>query len=862
MAPRRRARIRARFPKFDAVFGQTAHARLVVPTVRPPFAHDFARHCAAGLAALPTLALPAFAAAAEDTAVTVGSLYSHEIMLTALLTGVLTVAVASAVGMMRVRTRQEREIDRLKAENRDIRALADRAEGLLDAGDQLVVVWSGPEEPPVIVGSLDPAAGAPKARGSFLAFGSWLSRESAADLDHRIAALRERGTPFAIELATTSHTYIEAIGRIGGGRPFVRFRDLSAERIAFADLKERHQHLVGEVQTIRAMLDAAPMPVWLRDASGKITWVNPAYAQAVEASDPDAAAVRGLELLDRAATDAVARLRVQAPTVHARLPLVAAGQRRVFDVVDVAGRDGSAGIATDISDLERIQAELRRTIDFHARTLDQLATAVAIFGADKRLEFYNAAYRGLWNLDTAFLDGRPEDSRILDQLRAARKLPEQADFRLWKKEMLAAYQSLEAREHWWHLPDGQTLRVIANPHPQGGVTYVYENVTERLELEKRHNALVRVQGETLDHLNEAVAVFGSDGRLRLWNPPFVQFWALDENRLAARPHISEVIGDCSRLHDHAQSWLEVKLAVTGLADNRTRLVGRMDRRDGLTLEYAAVPLPDGATMVTFTNVTDSVNVERALMEKNEALEEADRIKTDFVGLVSYELRSPLTNIIGFAHLLADNKTGPLNDKQRDYAGHIMTSSQALMIIVDDILDLATIDAGIMKLDLVETDVAAAVSGAVEGVRDRLDAAAIRLATRIAPDVGSFVADQKRVRQILFNLLSNAIRFSPEGGEVRVSAVRDGDDLVLSVEDDGIGIPADQLRTVFDRFHARRQGPNRGGAGLGLSIVKSFVELHGGSIAIHSAEGHGTAVTCRFPGARHLDDPVVTHTAAE
>lgn len=770
---------------------------------------------------------------------------SHEIVLTAALTGVLAVAVASAVGMMRARTRAEQAIERLLIENADLKAQADRAEALLDSEDQLVLVWNGADEPPVLVGSLAATAGAPKSRARFLAFGSWLSHDSAAELDRRVAQLRERGVPFAIELLTQTQTYIEAAGRVGGGRPFLRFRDLSAERAGFAELKDRHQQLTRDVGTMRALFEAMPMPVWLRSPEGRLVWANPAYAKAVEAADVPTAVTEDLELLDRDGIDTIERERRAGPVVRTRLPVVAAGQRRVYEVVDVASEGGRAGIATDMSDLERIQAELRRTIDFHARTLDQLATAVAIFGADKHLQFYNAAYRALWNLDTAFLESAPEDSAVLDQLRAARRLPEQADFRLWKRDVLGAYQSLEAREHWWHLPDGQTLRVIANPHPQGGVTYIYENVTERLELEKRHNALVRVQGETLDHLSEGVAVFGSDGRLRLWNPTFAAFWQLDEAALALRPHVTEVLKRCAEVHDSPEVWQRMKLAVTGL-DDRTRYGGPMERRDGSVLEFAVVPLPDGATLITFANVTDTVNVERALMEMNEALEEADRIKTDFVGLVSYEMRSPLTNIIGFAHLLGDPKTGPLNEKQQEYTGHITTSSQALMVIIDDILDLATIDAGIMQLDLAEVDVARTIASAVDGIRDRLAASDLDLVTEVAPNCGGILADERRIRQILFNLLSNAIRFSNPGGEIRLAALRTGEWLRIAIEDHGIGIPEDQIKSVFSRFHARRKGPHRGGAGLGLSVVKSFVELHGGSVTIRSAEGQGTVVECAFP----------------
>jgi signal transduction histidine kinase len=798
--------------------------------------------------------------AAADAANEIASdIASHEIMLTATLTGVVIVAVASVVGMMRARVKAEETIDRIRADAADLKMRVDRAEIMLNAEDQVTLAWGHADEPPMLMGSLG-SGGSPKSRSAFVAFGTWLSPLAAGRLERAITALRETGTGFQLELEMIRGGQIEAVGRAGGGRPYVRFRDLSAERMHHAELKDRYQRLSETVASFRTLLDSLDMPIWCRDGAGRLTWVNSAYVKAVDKPDPEAVLRAGDELLDATGRKLIGREHDAKAVVTSRLPVIFAGQRRIYDVVDVITRDGTAGIATDVSALENIQAELRRTVDFHARTLDQLATAVAIFGADKRLQFYNAAYRSLWGLDPAFLDGSPEDGVILDEIRAARKLPEQADFRGWKRDLLSTYQALEAREHWWHLPDGQTLRVIANPHPQGGVTYVYENVTERLELEKRNNALVSVQGETLDHLSEGVAVFGSDGKLRLWNPPFAALWRLDRSTLAGLPHISDIITWCGMLHDAPETWRRVQQAVAGLADSRIRFDGRMDRRDGTVLEYATVPLPDGATLLTFVNITDTVNVERALTEKAEALMEADRLKTDFVGLVSYELRSPLTNIIGFAHLLSDPRFGELNPKQHDYTQHIMTSSQALMTIVDDILDLATVDAGIMELQLSEVDIGQTIFAAIEGVKDRLEASRLQLATDIPVGLGSFEADEKRIRQLMFNLIANAVRFSSEGGTVRVTAKREGADIVLTVADEGAGIPEDQLRSVFDRFFARRQGPHRSGAGLGLSVVKSFVELHGGRIEITSVEGRGTTVTCRFPERQQAGEPAVSRAS--
>lgn len=760
--------------------------------------------------------------------------------------GAICIAVVSAAALIRARRAAEDDRARLIRENADLKLAADRSEAALNADDQRIVIWGGPDEAPLIMGNLPGSVGVPRGQAAFLAFGQWLDASSAQLLEIRGRALRERGEAFGEILKTQDGVDIEAIGRVNGSRCFIRFRNLSRERTQFAELSREYDRQRSLLSTFHGLLEKLSMPAWARDGAGHLIWANPAYAKAVDAADPGRAVTDGIELLDTTARTAIAQSRADGPMFQRRLSVVVSGARRVFDVVDVATPSGSAGIATDVSELEKVQVELRRTIQSHSRTLDQLATAVAIFGADKRLRFYNAAYRSLFGLDTGFLETGPDDGAVLDQLRMLRKLPEQADYRTWKRDMLASYQAMEARESWWHLPTGETLRVIANPHPQGGITYVYENVTEQIELESRYNTLTRVQGETLDHLSEGVAVFGSDGRLRLSNPAFGTLWKLPDDFVTGRPHINDVVSQCLALHGDREAWDNVRLAVTGLADKRTRHTGRLDRRDGAVIDFTTVPLPDGATLITFVNVTDSVNVERALMEKNDALQEADQLKNAFIQHVSYELRSPLTNIIGFAQLLGDDNAGPLSFKQREYTGYILDSSSALLTIINDILDLATVDAGIMELDLRDVDIRATVEAATLGLKDRLSEAQITLNIDVPDDIGHFVADERRIRQVLYNLLSNAIAFSETGGEIALACRRTDTSILFKVTDNGDGIPPDYIDTVFERFESRNSGGRRRGPGLGLSIVKSFVELHGGSVEIHSAVGEGTTVVCTLP----------------
>jgi signal transduction histidine kinase len=334
--------------------------------------------------------------------------------------------------------------------------------------------------------------------------------------------------------------------------------------------------------------------------------------------------------------------------------------------------------------------------------------------------------------------------------------------------------------------------------------------------------------------------------LRLYNQAFAAIWRLAPAELEGEPHIDDIISACRPLYNVPQEWERAKAAVTAIFAERRAYESQFDRPDGSVIACAALPLPDGGTLITYNDVTDSKRVERALIDRNEALEAADRIKTTFIGHVSYELRTPLTNIIGFTELLMQPAAEALTRKQREYLNDILASSSTLLAIIDDILDLITIDAGALELKLTPVKVAGIVEAAVLGVRDRATRERLNIDVRIDEGAEEFIADEARVRQVLYNLLSNAIGFSKPGDTVTVSAWREAGMMAFAVEDQGVGIPKEEQRRVFDRFESRSQGSKHRGAGLGLSIVKSLVELHGGVMALESEPGRGTRVTVRFP----------------
>ncbi len=754
-------------------------------------------------------------------------------------------ATAATFLHMAGRKSAEKRESALAGELNAVRARLDRAEVFLAAESHITICWGYAHDEPDIEGEVTLLTDVAPAR-RVLAFGAWLAPQAAQQLERVVERLRLRGEAFRLPLVTLTGRHLEAEGRAVAGRAVLRIRDVSGDRLELTRLREAYGQVMIERDGLRAMLDAAPGPAWLRDGQGRLTWVNRAYVRAVEGNRRDEVLDAGTELLDQTVRNAVTEARGRAETWRARVAAVVAGQRHMLDVTDVPLENGSGGLATDVSELEQVRADLGRQMDAHARTLDQLSTAVAIFDQSRRLAFYNTAYRQLWSLDAAFLDQHPADSEILDRLRAEGRLPEQADFRSWKAGLMEAYQSVETSEQVWYLPGARTLRTVINPNPQGGVTYLFDDVTERFHLESSFNALTRVQSETLDSLKEGVAVFGTDGRLKLFNPAFTTLWRCDAAALAERPHFDQVMRACMALHDRREDWDDLRSLVAGLQDARTGFERRFARRDGSIVDCVTAPLPDGATLLTFIDVTAGVSVERALTERNQALLDAEKLRNDFVHHVSYELRSPLTNIIGFIQLLGDGAVGPLNTKQREYTGYVLKSSAALLAIINDILDLASIDTDAMELSLESVDIRTTIAAATEGLQDRLAESSIHLNIVALDDIGSFRADGKRIRQVLFNLLSNAIGFSEPGQTVTLAALRRPGEIVFKVTDQGRGIPLDVLDHVFDRFHTHTVGSRHRGVGLGLSIVRSFVELHGGDVHIESAPGEGTIVTCVFP----------------
>ncbi len=730
----------------------------------------------------------------------------------------------------------------------DLELYLNEAEAALKSEPHLLFTWRGrTERPDRMTGSMHGTAHVPTEIEQFIDFTKWLEPDSASVIRESLATLLDQGLAFNFGIKTIEGDLLDADGRTAGGLATLRIRPLSGERRQVTELTYDARKLAKQVERLSAVLDGAPFPIWIKDKDNALQWVNQSYVRSTDASGLDEVLKSNIRIakdedIDRSVTHDPDD---EQKGFAGRINTVLNGSMRAIDVYELKQNANVAGFAIDVTEVAAAEKELERHIKAHTETLNRIDTAIAIFGPDQRLRFYNSAYTKLWSFEETWLASKPGDGEILDALRAQRNIPEQVNYREWRDKQLSIYTTLEPQEAYWYLPDGRSLKVVSEQHPFGGISYLYENLTKEFQLESRYNELFGVQRETLDNLAEAVSLFGPDGRLKLYNPAFAKFWALADQFLGDQPHI-DMLAQVPTLGPDARSaWQDIRFAITAIGENRKVIDGRTIHT-GHVLRYRAVPLPDGNSLVTFTDVSDAAKAEQALRDRADALEAADRLKTSFLENISYEIRTPLTSIVGFAETLEFGLAGPLTPKQKDYVNNIHQSSNDLKAIIDGIIDLSTIDAGAMELQLVSVDVEKLMAGVAEAANAQLTKRQLSVGIEIGNEAETLVADEKRLEQIIAHLLSNAIGFSPQGGVIRMGARRVRDQMQVWVADQGQGMDPDFQKKAFERFQSKPLPGSHRGAGLGLALVKSFTELHGGRVSLASKIEQGTTVVCTFP----------------
>ena len=691
--------------------------------------------------------------------------------------------------------------------------------------------------------------------------GKGLPRETLDQLGQKITTAQKSGAPFEMAVAAAgSNRRLRIEGRladpqtIAPGAVLLWFYDATESETRMASLAEAEAETRRAFDALSGLIEAAPIPMWFRREDLSLLLVNSAYVEAVGGSSAADVVQAGQELVET--VDGLTPLAVAARAFESNTPsrrtvtTTIAGTRRAMEIVDlpIRGR-GIAGYAIDVHDLILARQATERFRDAQRDMLDNLSAGVAQFDAQRRLIFVNQPFVRMFQLKPQWLQDGLEFERLIDRMREAGRVPQVRDFPAWRDEKREWFQSAAPVEDSWLIADGTHLRAIAQPTPDNGLLLIFEDRTEQVQLASARDTLLRVRTATFNNLFEALAVFTSDGRLHLWNTRFGAVWEVDEAELAKHPRADELLKAIAPQLKRPAQISALREVIRSATLDRTQRAGQLVMKDGRVFDFVGIPLPDSSALFTMIDVSDAKRMEDALRERNEALVEADAIKTRFLANMSYEFRTPLTSIGGFAELLASGVAGPLSDQGQDYVRAIIDSVERLSAQINMVLDLSQSQAGTLPLKREPTDIGALLVDVAKGVAGLAGGRNIALEVDVNGGPGTAEVDRQRFAQAITAVVDNALRYTQEGGRVLLLGDRFRNKLRIVVSDNGPGLDARAQARALDGV---LQADEAGGkavtkrSGLGLPLAKNLIEAHGGRMELVSEPGAGTIVTILMP----------------
>ncbi|MGV2496140.1 PAS domain-containing sensor histidine kinase [Pelagerythrobacter aerophilus] len=688
--------------------------------------------------------------------------------------------------------------------------------------------------------------------------GEGLSDGQLAELTENVRRAQKTAAPFRMAITPPgSQRSLALRGALAdpqvspGGAALVWVFDFSESESELALLREEAARARGDFAALVGLIEGAPMPMWFRGPDARLQLVNAAYVEAVGAASAADAVERQLELIE--AVDGLTAAQVARHSVDQKTPIerivatTVAGKRRSLRVSDLPlGQEGIAGYAIDIEDQEELARAFRAFREAQRSILDQLSVGVAQFDARRRLTFANQPFRRIFGVAPGSVAAGLDFERFLSDARDAGKTPEVRDFPTWRREHAEWFSAGAPREEAWPLADKTHLRVVANPMPDGSLVLIAEDRTEQLALSATRDTLLRTRTATFDSLFEALAVFAPDGHLQLWNRGFAGSWGLDPELMDTHPSADRLLEAIAPNLAKPAQTKAVGEVIRAATLDRKEQGGRIQLADGRTLEFAGVPLPDGNGLLTVLDITDSQKAEEALRERNMALEEADQVKTRFLANMSYEFRTPLTSIGGFAELLESGAAGELSDQGKDYVRAILDSVARLADQVENVLDLSQSEAGLLPIAKERIALMPFVTKVVREREQAILGGGLSLDLR-GSAAGKVDADPRQLGRAIGHLLDNAIAATGKGGKILVDLTRKAEGARIVISDNGRGMTAKELAHALDGL---RTTPDGNGLvrrqGLGIPLARQLIEAQGGALEIVSREGKGTTVTIELP----------------
>lgn len=505
------------------------------------------------------------------------------------------------------------------------------------------------------------------------------------------------------------------------------------------------------------------------------------------------------------------------------------------------------------SDLAHSSLDRKELAATAADALNKAPLGAMLFDAEQRLVELNSAARRLLRID-----GDPPAALrpLLDALRETRRLPERLDYANWRKSILNDPIAAISREPLWPMPDGDVLRVTAAPTVDDGLAIFMSDETGSLTQERRAKTAQSVQLITIAAIDDGLAVVSSEGRVQLVNPAFRRLWAFDPSRQLEGERFADLLDVSEADLLDAEAWMRITNAISASGPPRADAFAS-PRGNGRRLATKLTPLPDGATLIACQDVGDAHRIETALRERNEALEEADRLKTEFLKAIASQLRTPLHTVMGYADVLLKEGSGPLTKRQRDYVQGVMNTGDELLSLVSDAVDLGALRAGAIELQRARLDVRRVIEDVSERITGRARARGVRLQTEVPAREITIDGDEARLEQAVYALATAAFAIGEHGDSMTLRAGAEG--------------AYAKIEICFERARAAKPAAYAGHAegfspfldgtesAVGISLATQIADLHGGGLSITQNNDGGQA-TVRLPRLRKSETPSLEDAA--
>lgn len=606
-----------------------------------------------------------------------------------------------------------------------------------------------------------------------------------------------------------------------------------------------------ELRTFANLMDEITFPIWQRDKNSNIIYCNNRFCEVTNETRENITKKDNIELFRDAKSVADRALKTGQIQVLEQ-NIVINGNNALNQIVEIpvndanseyGAKNGTIGFALNFVELQNTRERLKLNIELQKRLLDSLNSAVAIYGINQKLEYYNSAFVELWKFDEDWLKTYPTYGEIIESLRERRKLPEQADFGSFKRDNLGYFYNLiSKKEDYYYLADGKVLKVIIIPYQNRGLLFYYDDLTTQLSLERSYNTMVSVQKYTLDNLNESVAVFGEDGKLELYNPNFSGMWNFADSFLKSEPHVNNILDNMMPFYS-AEEYKAFHDEFLNLLNSRSYSERKLNRNDGKILLERFTPLPSGSTLITYFDITDKERVEKSLIAEKRAYEEADKIKTNFLSNVSYELRSPLTSIMGFAEMMLMVYGKNLDDKSKEYTTAILDSSLKLKNLIDNIIDVSSLDAGYVSLTVNKVSLHEITEDVFAFVNPILESKNIKIQTDVVVSPIALKADKNRLRQAIKTLFEYIILSSKPDDLIEFKISKQGLKTCFEISNKNLYIAETETNSLFDKFY-KLQSSNTN-SGIAMHIAKKIIELHSGNLDFVSSDKYGSKFKIEF-----------------